>query len=124
MDRIGFLDALEDADFTDVDEIIVDIARDSLSLLQAKLEISASRLGRERMRLALPALTRFWEDKGLRRKTAELRAAGWTNWEAANLSAWSYLDIDREPTGTSTWPPTGRSTSSIAWRPGNCSTWA
>jgi hypothetical protein len=46
------------------------------------------------LRLALPALTRSWEDRGLRHKIDSLRAAGWSKWEAANLSAWSYLDLD------------------------------
>ena len=49
----------------------------------------AARVGRERIRLALPALTRNWEENGLRHKIDTLRAAGWTKWEAANLSAWS-----------------------------------
>jgi putative protease len=93
VDRIGFLDALEDADLAGVEEVIVDIAREHPALLHEKLEIWAARLGRERIRLALPALTRSWEEKGLRHKIAQLRDAGWTNWEAANLSAWNYLDL-------------------------------
>src|SRR5206468_1548624 len=51
-------------------------------------------LGRERVRLALPALTRAWEDNGLRHKVTTLRERGWAKWEAANLSAWGYLGLD------------------------------
>ena len=51
----------------------------------------AANLGRARIRLALPALTRRWEEKGLRHKIERLRADGWTRWEAANLSAWHFL---------------------------------
>jgi len=91
VDRIGHVDALEEADWSGMDEMVVDIARDSLTELAAKLEHWARVLGHERIRLALPALTRKWEENTLLRKIAKLQAAGWNRWEAANLSAWSYL---------------------------------
>jgi U32 family peptidase len=91
VDRVGFLDAFEDDDLHDLDEVIVDIGRDHPALLQDKLDALAARIGRERLRLALPALTRRWEDKGLRHKIEHLHAAGWKRWQAANLSAWKYL---------------------------------
>jgi U32 family peptidase len=94
VDRLSFLDALTDADVADVDEVVVDIARDHPTLLLDRLAAWADRLGRDRVRLALPALTRVWEDKGLRHKIGTLRAAGWAKWEAANLSAWGYLGVD------------------------------
>jgi hypothetical protein len=94
VDRVGSLDALTDGDLADVEEVIVDVARDHPALLREKLDHWAGRLGRERLRLALPALTRRWEDKGLRHKVAQLREGGWEKWEAANLSAWSYLGLD------------------------------
>ncbi len=98
VDRIGFLDAFEAEDLTGLDEVVVDIARDHPSLLAEKLDRWTERVGRERIRLALPALTRHWEDTGLRHKIALLRGAGWAKWEAANLSAWSYLGLDsRQP---------------------------
>ncbi|HYV37528.1 MAG TPA: U32 family peptidase, partial [Gemmataceae bacterium] len=91
VDQIGFLDTFEDSDFADVDEVIIDIARDHPTLLSDKLNALAERVGRERIRLALPALTRQWEDGGLRHKIERLTTAGWTKWQAANLSAWKYL---------------------------------
>lgn len=94
VDRIGFLDAFEDRDLVGIEEIVVDIARDHPVLLAEQLERWAGRVRRNRIRLALPALTRSWEDKGLRHKIATLRDAGWSKWEAANLSAWSYLGLD------------------------------
>jgi putative protease len=100
VDRIGFLDALEDADVADLDELIVDIARDHPAILEEKLGAWAGRLGRDRIRLALPGLTRSWEDKGLRHKIHQLRDRGWTKWEAANLSAWSYLGLAGPASGT------------------------
>ncbi len=96
VDRIGFLDALEDRDLEDIDEVVLDIARDPAPLLEAPLRRWEERLGRQQIRLALPALTRQWEEKGLRYKVDQFRAAGWTKWEAANLSAWAYLSVDPE----------------------------
>jgi putative protease len=94
VDRIGFLDAFEEADLAGLEEIIVEIARDHPALLVDKLAYWAERVGREHIRLALPALTRSWEERGLRHKIEAFRVAGWTKWEAANLSAWHYLGLD------------------------------
>jgi putative protease len=93
VDRLEFLDALADEDLQDVNEIIVDIARDHPSVLLDKIRNWGGRIGPERIRLALPALTRSWEDKGIRHKIQQLRAAGWRKWEVANLSGWQYLGI-------------------------------
>ncbi len=94
VDRLAFLDALEDSDLAGVEEVVLDVARDHPAVLAEKLAQWGERLGPERIRLALPPLTRSWEDRGLRHKIARLRAAGWTKWEAGNLSAWSYLGLD------------------------------
>jgi hypothetical protein len=72
----------------------VDIARDHPALLAERLDQWERRLGRERIRLALPALTRRWEEKGLVHKVRHFRDTGWPKWEAANLSAWHYLGLD------------------------------
>jgi hypothetical protein len=76
----------------------VDIARDHPAQLREKLDYWAELLGREHIRLALPALTRSWEEHGLRQRIRQLRGAGWSKWEAANLSAWSYLELDPQRT--------------------------
>jgi putative protease len=94
VDRLDFLEALEDKDLTGVEEIIIDIARDHPARLVEKARQWGERVGRERLRFALPALTRSWEDKGLRQKIENLRSDGWSKWEAANLSAWSYLGMN------------------------------
>jgi putative protease len=96
VDRVGFLDALQPEDYTDIDEIIIDVARDHPAVLQERLDDWARRVGRGRVRLALPALTRAWEEKGVRHKIEQLRAAGWAKWEAANLSAWGFLGLDTD----------------------------
>ena len=72
----------------------MDVARDHPTLLAEQLERWAATIGRERIRLALPPLTRKWEETNVRHKVARLLAAGWTKWEAANLSAWPHLGLD------------------------------
>jgi U32 family peptidase len=94
VDRVGFLDTFADEDWRDLDEVIVDITRDHPVLLRERLTLLGARIGRERIRLALPALTRSWEEKGLLHKIAMFQADGWRKWEAANLSAWHYLGVD------------------------------
>lgn len=94
VDRIGFLDDFTADDWHDLDEIVIDVARDHPAALRDRLSSLAEQVGRERIRLALPALTRQWEEKGLRHKIAVLRVDGWHRWEAANLSAWDYLGLD------------------------------
>src|SRR5581483_4483113 len=94
VDRVGFLDAFEPADWSGLEEVVVDIARDHPTALAERLQQLAGVLGRDRVRLALPALTRKWEEHGLRLKVEKLREAGWTKWEAANLSAWRFLGFD------------------------------
>jgi hypothetical protein len=96
VDRISFLEGFEQKDWEDIDEIVVDIARDPLTPLVERLEQWAGRIGKDKIRLALPALTRYWEDKSLRHKIEHLRAAGWHKWEAANLSAWHYLGLNAD----------------------------
>jgi putative protease len=94
VDRIGFLDAFEADDWAGVDEVIVDVARDHPSALSERLDHLAGIVGREHIRLALPPLTRKWEERGLLHKIEKLRSVGWAKWEVANLSGWSYLGLD------------------------------
>lgn len=94
VDRTNMLDALEDADLAGLDEVVIDIARDHPATLPAKLDALAARVGRGRVRLALPAITRAWEDKAVRAKVAKLRGLGWDRWQIANVSGWSYLGLD------------------------------
>jgi putative protease len=96
VDRVGFVDAFDAADWSAVDELVVDIARDHPTTLLEKLEQAARHIDRERIRLALPAVTRKWEEHGTQLKVDKLRSQGWARWEAANLSAWSYLGRDFE----------------------------
>jgi hypothetical protein len=94
VDRLSFLEALEPGDWENLDELIVDIARDSAHALESGLAVWRERLGPGRIRLALPALTRKWEEKPILQKIEKLRVSGFLRWEAANVSAWSFLGLD------------------------------
>ncbi|MFH0940004.1 MAG: U32 family peptidase [Planctomycetota bacterium] len=94
VDRCGFLDAFEADDWRDLDEVVIDIDADQFATLAETLSRLAAIVGRDRIRLALPAITRLWEERGLRQKIERLRADGWSKWEAANLSAWTFLDLN------------------------------
>src|SRR5262245_26246697 len=94
VDRASYLDAFEDEDWRGLDEVVIDIARDHPATLRDNLAALGDKISRERIRLALPALTRAWEDHAIRHKIASLRADGWKKWEAANLSVWSYIGVD------------------------------
>jgi U32 family peptidase len=100
VDRIGCLDAFTAEDWADVDEVIIDITRDHPTLLAERLAQLAAQLGPERVRLALPPLSRKWEENGLLHKIHHLREAGHRRWEAGNVSAWTYLGLD--PTAPTT----------------------
>lgn len=100
VDRVEYLDAFQPEDWAGVDEIVIDISRDHPALLDEKIHQLADALGRDRIRLALPALTRKWEERGLRHKIERFQKAGWSKWEAANVSAWSFLGVPLQGTHT------------------------
>jgi putative protease len=93
VDRIEFVEHFEASDWNGVEELVVDIARDHPLTLEQKLQQLGNILGPERIRLALPALTRLWEQKGLQHKIHRLRELGWNKWEVANLSGWDDLGL-------------------------------
>ena len=87
VDRIGLLSDFEDEDWKDLDEVIVEITEDPVDVLKSRLR----QLPRNQVRLALPMITRTWEEQDLSDKILELHSAGWTRWEATNVSAWKML---------------------------------
>mgnify|MGYP002407786170 CR=1 FL=1 len=97
-DRLAQLSAFSAEDWSGVREVVVDLGREPLAELETGLAALAESVGRDRIRLALPMVTRRWEEASLRKKIARLRELGFGRWEASNLSAWSLLDLDpREP---------------------------
>jgi putative protease len=94
VDRIGYVDAFAADDWENLDELLIDIARDHPAVLAERLETLGSSIGRERIRLSLPPLTRKWEERGIVAKIDKLRAAGWNKWEVGNVSGWAFLGLD------------------------------
>jgi putative protease len=109
VDQPGLLDEFVPADLADVHEGVVDAMALSREALSRELLFLTARLGRDRIRLALPSVTRTWECEGLRERVQSLMAEGWRKWEAAGLAAWSQLGTDSGvfPVGldvTTDWP--------------------
>jgi putative protease len=92
VDRLSFLDRFEREDWDALDELIVEIDRDPWDGLAKGLDRIAGIIGRERLRLALPIITRQWDQRALLRKVERLCRSGFVRWQAANLSAWAFLE--------------------------------
>ena len=90
VDRIGLLKDFENEDWKDLDEVVVEIAEDPVDALKTRLR----QLPRDHVRLALPMITRKWEERNLLEKILELQRAGWARWEIANLSGWNFLKLE------------------------------
>jgi putative protease len=91
VDMPPYLAAFEGGDWDGVEDVVVSIARGDAEWLDEALRRLAASCGRDRIRLALPALTRERDAAYLAHKIKALRGAGWDRWEAANLSAWTLL---------------------------------
>lgn len=79
----------EPSDWAGVEEAVLEV-RPGDAFLKG-LDAVAARVGRERMRLALPLLVRAWEAAPLEQMLRKLLAAGWSKWEAPGLAAWPLL---------------------------------
>jgi U32 family peptidase len=100
IDRLGYIDGFSNQDWENTDELILDIAHDSLEEILSRFEQLSGAISQDRTRLALPIITRSWEERPLKAKIKGLLEAGYYKWQAANLSAWSYLGIkEKNSTG-------------------------
>ena len=122
VDRIGFLDAFEDRDLADVDELIVDIARDHPALLAEQLR---SLGGKCRPGAYPPGIAAADAHVGREGSASQNRAAARGGLDANGKrptcrhgATWAWIRGARPAASIS--PPTGRSTSSIVWRRGSC----
>jgi putative protease len=89
VERAESLDAFEDEDLAPLSEVVLDVGAYCAAELVPAVERLAGRVGAERVRLALPAVTRSWDLPSLTRAIDDVFARGYRKWEAANLSAWS-----------------------------------
>lgn len=94
LEQPDYLGSFGPDDFQGLDEVVVDVAGLPLPELRAQLESCAGHVGRQRIRLALPVIHRGWETARLRATVEGLRQDGWNRWLAANLSAWSLLEVE------------------------------
>ncbi len=99
IDRRAVLNAFQEEDWRDIEQVVVSVIADPLDILRAGLTTLADHVGRERICLALPTITRVWEEAELRRRLAALWADGWRAWEGANLDAFTRL----RKLGATTW---------------------
>ena len=79
-DRPECLDGIDDAD-----EVVLDLGPAS----DADILRAADRVGRGRVRLALPLIVRAWERDALCARIASFAAQGFSRWLATNPDAWA-----------------------------------
>ncbi|MBP7828430.1 MAG: U32 family peptidase [Kiritimatiellae bacterium] len=80
VDDPSALAAFDDPDWQAAEEVVVP----ALSAFEGL----AGKIGRERLRIALPLIVRSWEAAEMWKRVEALRAAGWSKWEAAGLGSW------------------------------------
>jgi putative protease len=85
------LDGFGASDRAQVEEVVLDIGAVEAATLPAVLQSLSEAWSRERIRLALPLVTRSWERNELRTKIVLARDMGFDRWEAAHFSAWAFL---------------------------------
>ncbi len=95
IDRVDLLDTFTSTDLTRLDEVIFDIGFCAPGAAVADAARLAERVGRERVRLALPVITRAWNETELRESIDALLRDGWNRWEISNLSGWRLLPAER-----------------------------
>ncbi len=103
-DRLAHLAAFEPDDWRGIHEVLIDIAQDGPAGLHSGLERIAEAAGRDRVRLALPAITRAWERDDLLAKIAALADSGWSKWQIAGASGWEHLRAVVSLDVTTDWP--------------------
>lgn len=103
-DRLAHLAAFEADDWRAVEEVVVGITRESVEGIQRGLEHITEAAGRERVRLALPVITRSRDEEDLRGKVDALARAGWQKWQIAGVSGWGYVGSPGSLDITTDWP--------------------
>ncbi len=99
IDHRAVLNAFQEEDWREIERVVVSVTADPLEILRAGLTTLAEHVGREGICLALPPITRVWEEAELRRRLAALWTDGWRLWEGANLDAFTRL----RKLGATTW---------------------
>jgi putative protease len=110
IERLAQLEAFAPEDWERAAEVVVALGVEEGDLLP-KLSALGDRVGRGRVRLALPPVLRPWDEARLLPQAAQLMAEGWKRWEVANLAHWGHLGLalGEDPHGvgldlTADWP--------------------
>lgn len=90
-DQPALLSSFEEADWQDLDEVVLEVPSDATNALDAEISRLAKRIGSAHLRLALPVIVRRWEHGPLQKTIQRLISAGWRRWQAANLGGWGLL---------------------------------
>ncbi|MFA5043290.1 MAG: U32 family peptidase, partial [Kiritimatiellia bacterium] len=90
-DQPAWLETFEDADWRDLDEVVLEAPPDATDAFDAGLRRLAECVGSARLRIALPAIVRRWEHAALQKTIRRLIDANWRKWQAANPGAWGLL---------------------------------
>lgn len=72
-------------------QVCTRLSEDLAAESDADILRAADRVGRDKVRLALPLIVRAWERDALRARLASFAAQGFTRWLATNLDAWTLL---------------------------------
>lgn len=90
-DQPAGLDAFEDADWQDVDEVVLEVPPDATNAFDTVINRLAARIGTTHLRMALPVIMRRWEQSAFQKTIRRLAGAGWCRWQVANLGAWGLF---------------------------------
>lgn len=96
-DRLSHLDAWTGDDWSGVSDLIVGIEVDGIDVLERRLADLSAKLSPERVRLAMPLITRDWDRAELARRIRILSDMGYRRWEISSLAGQVLL---RENCGT------------------------
>ena len=96
------LAAMEEQDWAGVEEVVVELRPNPPAEWTAAFDALAGRLGRDRIRLALPLIARAWEERALAETIARLRGGGWSKWEASGVASWAMVRDVQD--WTADWP--------------------
>ncbi|MBI5439819.1 MAG: U32 family peptidase [Deltaproteobacteria bacterium] len=108
VDRLELLDGFAESDWEGA-ELVVALEPSQEEGFLRRFSALAERLGRGRLRLALPAVLRPWDEARLLPRVSRLLDEGWRRWEVSNLAGWGHLGLTpgEDPRGlelTADWP--------------------
>ncbi|MGC9311031.1 MAG: DUF3656 domain-containing U32 family peptidase, partial [Candidatus Aenigmatarchaeota archaeon] len=99
------LEMISSGDAKFLDEVIIDISESPLNEILKYAGMLERLIGREKIRLALPAVTRRWERDALKEKINALAFGGWKSWQVSNLSGFEFLPKQAKDLNISSdWP--------------------